>query len=91
MKNPFGKTVAKDQPYAVYQRGDWEWLVLKTYQLPKNEAKNSDALWFVAAKSDLNYGEFEMGDEYAANILRFGKLVQCTPEWKEHYLTNNCQ
>ena len=31
-KNLFGKSRPKENPYATYKLGDWEWRVLKTYQ-----------------------------------------------------------
>ncbi len=85
-KNPFGKTVKKDTPYAVYQGpADFEWRILKTYQIPENCKKNRYARWLVAAKSDLSYGGFELGDTYRDDIQKHGKLVECTDEWREHY------
>jgi len=35
----------------------------------------------VAAKSPHTYGEFEMGDTYASEILRYARLVACTGDW----------
>ena len=85
-KNPFGKTVRHDQAYATYRAGDMEWRVLKTYKKPANEASDPYARWYVAAKSPMTYGSWEMGDAYAAEIKQLGNLVFCTPEWQEHYL-----
>lgn len=84
-KNPFGKTVRHDQAYATYRAGDMEWRVLKTYKKPANEANDPYARWYVAAKSPMTYGHWEMGDAYAAEIKRFGNLVFCTPEWQAAY------
>lgn len=82
MANPFAKSRKTDTPYAIYQGpGGWEWRVLKTYKQPANEAKDKYARWFVAAKSPHTYGEFEMGDTYAAEILTYGRLVAGTSEW----------
>ena len=82
MANPFAKSRKTDAPYAIYQGpGGWEWRVLKTYKLPENEAKDNYARWFVAAKSPHTYGEFELGDTYALEILRYGRLTAATPEW----------
>ena len=35
----------------------------------------------VAAKSPHTYGDFEMGDTYAKEILLYGRLTSATPEW----------
>ena len=84
MANPFAKSRKTDEPYAIYQGpGGWEWRVLKTYKMAANEAKDQYARWLVAAKSPNTYGEFEMGDTYASEILRYGRLTAATPEWLE--------
>lgn len=82
MANPFAKSRKVDAPYAIYQApGGWEWRVLKTYKQPANELKDQYARWMVAAKSAHTYGEFEMGDTYAQEILRHARLVMATREW----------
>jgi hypothetical protein len=82
MANPFAKSRKTDAPYAIYQGpGGWEWRVLKTYKQPENEAKDQYARWMVAAKSPHTYGEFEMGDTYANEVLTYGRLVACTGDW----------
>lgn len=82
MANPFSKSRKSDAPYAIYQGpGGWEWRVLKTYKQPGNEVKDQYARWFVAAKSPHTYGEFELGDTYAVEVLRYGRLTAATPEW----------
>ena len=43
------------------------------------------ARWFVAAKSPMTYGDFEMGDTYATELTNIGNLVAASPEWAEHY------
>lgn len=84
MANPFAKSRKTDAPYAIYQGpGGFEWRILKTYKTPANEAKDAYARWFVAAKSDATWGEFEMGDTYAKEIRTYGRLVAATPEWLE--------
>ena len=86
-KNPFGKTRKESEPYATYANSQgWIWKVLKTYQMPKNEAKNKHAMWFVSATSPLMQGGgFEMGDTYARDILSNGYLLEATEEWRDVY------
>lgn len=82
MANPFAKSRKTDAPYAIYQGpGGWEWRVLKTYKQPENEPKDQYARWMVAAKSPHTYGDFEMGDTYAKEILLYGRLTSATAEW----------
>ena len=85
MPNPFGKSRKIDNPYAIYVVADFEFRVLKTYKLPKSEAKDRLARWFVAAKSDNTFGSFEGGDTYRSEVERYGTLVAATPEWLEAY------
>ena len=80
-KNPFSKSRWIDQPYAIYVAHGWEWRVLKTYKLADNEKKDAYARWFVGAKSPHTYGEFELGDTYAKEVLMYGRLKACTEEW----------
>jgi hypothetical protein len=84
MANPFAKSRKIDAPYAIYQApGGWEWRVLKTYKTPASEAKDAYARWMVAAKSENTWGNFEMGDTYAKEVITYGRLVAATPEWLE--------
>lgn len=85
MPNPFRKTTCVEKPYAIYRAGPMEWRILKTYKMPDNESKDPYARWFVAAMSPATYGSWELGDTYAQEIKRYGKLVDCTKEWREHY------
>lgn len=85
MRTPFGKGRKTDNPYAVYKFRDFTWHVLKTYQHPDKEKDNEYARWLVAAKSNMTYGSFEMGDAYVNEILQFGKLVEATDEWRQYY------
>ena len=64
-KNPFGKSMTQDKPYAVYKNDfGWEWRVLKTYQRPDKEPSNKYARWFVAATSPhMHDGGYELGDK----------------------------
>lgn len=82
-KNPFGKSRPLSNPYAIYAAGDWTWHVCKTYKSPESEAKDTFARWFVWAKSPMTYGEFEGGDTYARDVLRYASPVAAEPEWLE--------
>ena len=81
MPNPFAKTRPVDRPYAIYEAGDMTWHVLKTYQTPERENTNLHARWFVAAKSPATWGSWEYGDTYKKEVLRYGRLVACDPDW----------
>lgn len=87
MPNQFGKTRDIENPYAVYRSPyGWEWRILKTYKMPKSEAKDPYARWFVAATSPhMHNGSFEYGDEYKTTITRNAALISGDPEWLEEY------
>lgn len=67
-KNLCAKTRKQDNPYEIWVRADWEWRVLKKWQIDDNKVA---ARWFVAVKSPHTYGSFELGDEYVANIKKY--------------------
>ena len=83
MKNECGKTRKLENPYEVWKCkldmcGDIiniEYRVLKKYQSPENEAKNPNAMWFVAAKSEATFGSWEYGDNYVRDITSCGSRV----------------
>lgn len=64
-KNLCAKMRKIDQPYEIWQAGDWEWRVLKKWQVDDDKPY---ARWFCAVKSNFTYGEFEYGDVYVAEI-----------------------
>jgi hypothetical protein len=33
----------------------------------------------------MTFGSFELGDTYAVEVRRYGRLVAATPEWLEAY------
>ena len=80
-RTPFGKTRKTMDPYAIYQRGDWTWHILKTYKHPHNEVGDMYARWFVAAKSPMSDGRFEMGDTWKAidDLNRASELAPKNP------------
>lgn len=62
-----------DQPYEVWQAGDWTWKVLKKYQTPEKEALNPIARWMCYVTSPMcPYGE--MGDVYIRDIADMGAV-----------------
>ena len=80
-KNECNKTRDIDNPYEIWQGpANFEWRVLKKYQSPENEAKNTHARWFCAVKSDMTYGSFEMGDTYVSDIKAYGVKVKQSPD-----------
>jgi hypothetical protein len=91
MPNPFAKSRKIESPYAIYSDilrygGTMTWHVLKTYKMPKSEAKDPYARWMVAVDvHSATYGAWDMGDTYRSEVERYGKLVAATPEWLEAY------
>jgi hypothetical protein len=89
MKNPFGKTVDRSKPYAIYvnKMAGFEFRVLKTYQRPDKERTNGYARWFLATKSPFTYGSYELGDGYVNDILSDPQieLISATKEWEQNY------
>lgn len=80
------KTTDKVSPHATLVLGDWKWLVLKVNQPSKNPHDAQQyATWFVAVKSPHTFGSYEMGDNYAHEILSSGaELVHQSPEFEEY-------
>lgn len=86
-RTSFGKTRDADQPYATYANSQgWTWKVLKTYKHSAAERKDPYARWFVAATSPMmDNNRYELGDTYAQEILRYGKLIDADPAWMDEY------
>jgi hypothetical protein len=84
MANPFAKTRDQATPYAIYKQGDYEYRVLKTYKMPKTEAKDIYARWFLATKGPHSMG-FELGDGYAKDIRDNSELILADTDWLDHY------
>lgn len=77
MKNPFGKTVKKENAYAVYKNNSgWTWYVLKTYQTVEAANKNKYARAFCLVTSPFTGDSGDMGDTYLTDIG--GELVSGT-------------
>lgn len=83
MSNPFGKTRPINAPYAIFEAPGIQWRILKTYKLVKNE--DTYARWFVAAYSDATGAGGDMGDTYAIEVKRYGRLVAADMKWLEEY------
>ena len=64
-QNPCSKRVTPETAYEVWQSSDgtWTYFVLKKYQTPDKEAKNSYARWYCLVKSPIvPQGEYGGGD-----------------------------
>lgn len=88
-KNLLGKSRNVQKPYAIYKGqgpfGNTEMRVLKTYQIPTNEDKNRYARWFVAVKSDMTHGSYDMGDSYIREATMGLTRVYADPLFLEQY------
>jgi len=88
-KNLLGKSRTKENPYAVFKGngpfGETEMRLLKTYQVPANEAKNQYARWFVAVKTPMTYGSYDMGDSYIREATMGLTLSWASDEYLEQY------
>jgi hypothetical protein len=65
-KNLCGKSRPTEEPYEIWQLGDWEWRVLKKWQANDEQ---EFARWFCAVKSPFTYGGYELGDVYASEVM----------------------
>ena len=88
-KNLLGKSRKQADPYAVFKGngpfGETEMRLLKTYQAPANENKNQYARWFVATKTPMTYGSFDMGDSYIDAATYGLTLSWASTEYNEQY------
>jgi hypothetical protein len=73
LRIPLESLRPKETPYAIYSGygpfGNTELRVLKTYQVRAKEDANPYARWFVAVKSDMTHGSYDMGDSYIRECL----------------------
>jgi hypothetical protein len=69
-KNPYGKTVKRENAYAVYQDkiNGWTWYVLKMYQGLEAAKKNPYARAFCCVTSPIVGERGELGDTYLNDI-----------------------
>jgi len=89
VKNLLGKARKTDTPYAIYKGqgpfGETEMRLLKTYSIPANEVKNQYARWFVAVKTPMTYGSYDMGDSYIRDAIYGLKLTYASDEYRQQY------
>ena len=87
MKNLCGKTRKRDNPYEVWQAGDWFWLVLKKWQA---DDKKPYARWFCDVYTPMTGGSFDlatmkpigssdMGDVYVQEIKSVARCIYRDP------------
>ena len=88
-KNLMGKGRTKENPYATFEGigplGHTLVHVLKSYQKPSKELKNPYAKWFVAIKTDMTYGSYDMGDTYLRDATGNLSLTYSSEEFKLNY------
>ena len=89
VKNLLGKSRKTDNPYAIWEGygpfGETEVRLLKTQQIPSNEAKNRCAKWLCATKTAFTHGSYDMGDSYIDAATYGLKLSWASDEYKAQY------
>lgn len=75
-KNAMGKTRPSEDPYLVFENGDWQWKVLKSWQA--NNGKPF-ARWFCEVSSPIVRAG-ELGDTYVSDVLSYGTLTYADPK-----------
>lgn len=71
-KNEFAKTRDVNDPYEIYRQGNWEWRVLKKWQIDDDKPY---ARWFCAVKTPFTAPGYDMGDTYVSDIMEAGAIV----------------
>jgi hypothetical protein len=66
MANTMAKMRKVNNPYEVWRVGDWEWRILKKWQVDDSKPF---ARWFCAVMSPYTQGSYDMGDSYAQDII----------------------
>lgn len=67
-----GKTRPSDQPYEVWEAGDWTWKVRKFNQADRTQPY---ATAFCEVSSPFTHGSADLGDTYIADFERVARLV----------------
>lgn len=77
MTNPCAKKRTPETAYEVWENatGTWRWFVLKKYQSPEHEARNTYARWYCAVVSPLTNGRFEYGDVYVSTVKEGNHVI----------------
>lgn len=65
MKNKCAKTRPADDPYEVWQYGDWTWYVLKKWQADDDKPY---ARWFCKVVTPMTGPSGDLGDVYVSDI-----------------------
>lgn len=81
------KTVEMENPHATFvnERAGWTWKILKVYRAAKTDKGDRYSRWFLAARSPMTFGEYEMGDTYISDVLSYGRLESCTDEFRTYF------
>ncbi len=82
------KKVTPEEAHATFTDlgGGWTWKVLKVYCSAKSDKADSFARWHLAVQSPhLQPGEYEMGDTYIHEVLKYGRLESATDEFKTYF------
>ena len=82
MKNLCGKTRKVDNPYEVWQAGEWTWRVLKKWQ---GDDDKPYGRWFCAVKTPMTFDSYDLGDVYVKDIKDYAaKMTE--EQMKEHLI-----
>lgn len=71
-KNLCAKTRPASDPYEVWVAGDWTWKVLKKYQADDTKPF---ARWFCLVVTPFTTASGDMGDVYAAEVMKIAERV----------------
>jgi len=79
MKNKCNKIRKANNPYEIWGNSPlmpgWTWYILRKYQSPENEKKNSQARWFCLVKTPI-VPDGEYGDVYIHDIKESAQAVR---------------
>lgn len=71
MKNECAKSRPKDNPYEIWQAGDWFWYVLKKWQVDDNKPY---ARWYCLVRTPI-VPKGEYGDTYVTDIKTYARKL----------------
>tara|TARA_R110002124_G_scaffold228922_1_gene394228 strand:+ start:88 stop:438 length:351 start_codon:yes stop_codon:yes gene_type:complete len=81
MKNLMNKTRTAENPYATFEKGSFVSHVIRAYTTKQEEFSR----WYTVAKSDMSFGQYEIGDTYIKEITDNLELVYASPEFIKQY------